>query len=52
QFGLKDAVPVSTPMEPGLHLSRKHHAPTSDDTISLMARTPYRSLVGSLMYLA
>jgi hypothetical protein len=52
QFGLKDAVPVSTPMEPGLQLSRKHHAPTTSDEKTLMARTPYRSLVGSLMYLA
>lgn len=52
QFGLKDAVPVSTPMDPGLQLSRKLHMPSTDDEHHLMSRTPYRSLVGSLMYLA
>jgi hypothetical protein len=52
QFGLKDAVPVSTPMESGLHLSRRTHAPSNDAQRELMSRTPYRSLVGSLMYLA
>jgi hypothetical protein len=41
QFGLQDAVPVSTPMEPGLQLSRKHHAPTTSDKKTLMACTPY-----------
>jgi hypothetical protein len=29
QFGLKDAVPVSTPMESGLYLSRRTHAPSN-----------------------
>ena len=52
QFGLKDAVPVSIPMEPGLHLSRRDHSPRTDAERELMTRTPYRSLVGSLMYLA
>lgn len=52
QFGLSTAVPVSTPMETGLHLSRRTHAPSTDAQRDLMARTPYRSLVGSLMYLA
>jgi hypothetical protein len=52
QFGLKDAAPITTPMEPGLHLSRRLHAPSSDTERDLMARTPYRSLVGSLMYVA
>lgn len=52
QFGLQDAVPVLTPMEPGLHLSRRDHSPRNDAERDLMARTPYRSLVGLLMYLA
>lgn len=52
QFGLKDAVPVSVPMDPGLHLSRRDHSPRSDAERELMTRTPYRSLIGSLMYLA
>jgi hypothetical protein len=52
QFGLKDASPVSTPMETGLHLSRRTHAPSTDAQRELMSRTPYRSLIGSLMYLA
>jgi hypothetical protein len=52
QFGLKDAIPVSTPMEAGLHLSCRNHAPSTDDQRELMSRTPYQSLVGSLMYLA
>lgn len=52
QFGLSTAVPVSTPMETGLHLSRRTHDPATDAQCDLMAHTPYRSLVGSLMYLA
>jgi hypothetical protein len=52
QFGLKDAVPISTPMEPGLQLSHKYHAPTTSNEQTLMACTPYRLLVRSLMYLA
>jgi hypothetical protein len=39
-------------MEPGLHLSHKDHTPSSDEECDLMARTPYRSLIRSLMYLA
>lgn len=52
QFGLKDAVPCAVPMEPGLRLSRRDHSPKTDVERELMSRTPYRSLVGSLMYLA
>jgi hypothetical protein len=39
-------------MEPGLHLSHRTHCPANDDERELMSRTPYRSLIGSLMYLA
>ncbi|KIK33605.1 hypothetical protein CY34DRAFT_56835, partial [Suillus luteus UH-Slu-Lm8-n1] len=52
QFGLKDAVPCTVPMEPGLRLSRRDHSPRNDNERDLMSRTPYRSLVGSLMYLS
>jgi hypothetical protein len=52
QFGLKDAVPCAVPMEPGLRLSRRDHSPRNDTERDLMTRTPYRSLVGSLMYLS
>lgn len=52
QFDLKDAVPVSTPMESSLHLSCCTHAPSNDAQRELMSHTPYRSLIGSLMYLA
>lgn len=51
QFGLSNAIPISTPMEPGLHLSRKDHAPSSDEERDIMAQTPYCSLVSSIMYL-
>lgn len=51
QFGLQDAIPVTVPMEPGLHLSRHDHSPRTDTERKLMSRTPYRSLIGSLMYL-
>jgi hypothetical protein len=52
QFGLKDAIPVSTPMETGLHLSHHTHSPSTDAEHDLMSHTPYCSLVGSLMFLA
>jgi hypothetical protein len=52
QFGLKDAVPVSIPMDPGLHLLHHDHSPCTDADHELMSRIPYRSLIGSLMYLA
>lgn len=39
-------------MEPGLRLSRRDHSPRNDTEWELMSHTLYRSLVGSLMYLA
>lgn len=50
-FRLSNAHPVSTPMEPGLKLSCLIGPSTAEEQ-QLMDHTPYRSLVGSLMYLA
>ena len=53
QFGQSDAHPVSTPMVQGLIIRRPDPTlPVSTDITSWMTHTPYRSLVGSLMYLA
>ena len=43
--------PVSTPLDPGLRLS-KDQAPQTDSERSEMSRVPYSQLVGALMYLA
>lgn len=51
QFGLSDAHPITIPMDPGLRLSRPTTAPTPAEQLSLSC-LPYRSLVGSLMYVA
>ena len=51
QFGLTDAHPVAIPFESG-HYLLKDPSPRSDDEHATMSRTPYRELVGSLMYLA
>ena len=52
-FGQAEAYPISTPMDSNVQLRR----PTSDESLSAselsaLAELPYRSLVGSLMYLA
>ena len=53
QFGQSDAHPVLTPMVQGLMICHPDPTlPVSMDITSWMTRTPYRSLVGSLMYLA
>ena len=53
EFGQSDARPVDTPMVTGLQLRRPDKsAPTPADIAHWMDRTPYRRLVGSLMYLA
>jgi hypothetical protein len=50
---MADANPVETPMVPGLQLRRPDKStPLSPAEAQWFARTPYRSLVGSLMYLA
>jgi hypothetical protein len=43
--------PVSTPMEPGLHLTHDQ-SPESQEDKDEMAKIPYAHAVGSLMYLA
>ena len=51
EFGLTDARHVDTPMVPGLQLRRPDKtAPIPSEVADWIERTPYRSLVGSLMY--
>ncbi|KAJ2945210.1 hypothetical protein O0L34_g9279 [Tuta absoluta] len=45
KFGMTDAIPVSTPMEPGMKLT----IPDKDDE---KPDLPYQQLIGSLMYIA
>jgi hypothetical protein len=53
QFGQVDAHPVDTPMVTGLQLRRPDKAAYTPPEVEAWAkRTPYRSLVGSLMYIA
>ena len=48
---MQDCKPVSTPLNPGLHLSTSM-SPQNDAEASEMQQVPYISVVGSLMYLA
>lgn len=52
QFGQKAATPLSLPMDPGLKLRRVDRSTLSHDEINTLQKTPYRSLVGCLLYLA
>lgn len=53
QFGQTDAHPVDTPMVAGLQIVRPDKTlPTPSHVSAWSARTPYRSLVGTLNYLA
>jgi transposase InsO family protein len=53
QFNQTDAHPVETPMVQGLQLRRPDTSlPISSEVARWTERTPYRSLVGSLMYIA
>ena len=52
QFGQADATPLSIPMSPGLKLRRANPDTLSTDDRLSLSRLPYRSLVGSLLYLA
>ncbi|GLB33225.1 putative protein with domain of unknown function (DUF4219) [Lyophyllum shimeji] len=52
QFGQKDATPLSLPMDPGQKLRRGDRSELSEADKEQLARTPYRSLVGALLYLA
>ncbi|EGO04984.1 hypothetical protein SERLA73DRAFT_82563, partial [Serpula lacrymans var. lacrymans S7.3] len=51
RFGMKDCKPVSTPMDPGLRLTKDMSPKTSSDA-ALMKDIPYLAAVGALMYLA
>jgi hypothetical protein len=53
QFGQVDAHPVDTPLPVGLQIVRPDKStPVSEHLASWMQRTPYRSLIGTLNYLA
>jgi hypothetical protein len=56
QFGQADTDPISTPMDPLVAQSLTRPSPSdpplSDTATYELARLPYRSLIGSLMYLA
>ena len=53
QFNQRDTHTSDTPMVPGVQLRRPDKtAPTSPEITNWTERTPYRSLVGSLMYVA
>ena len=50
QYGMSDCKPVSTPMLPGLSLTKEMGAKSEDESKHL--KGTYISAVGSLMYLA
>lgn len=49
KYNMQDSHPVKTPMDPNQKLSNEF-APTTKEEIAEMSRTPYREVVGSLMY--
>lgn len=51
RFNMTQAHPVSTPMDPGLLLSKKL-SPQTEHEREVMKNIPYMSAVGALMYLA
>ncbi|KAE8879493.1 hypothetical protein PF005_g23034 [Phytophthora fragariae] len=51
KFGQENAKPCLTPLEPGVHLAKVDEPQTEEDKAEMKSK-PYRSLVGSLMYLA
>ncbi|KAJ3991368.1 hypothetical protein F5050DRAFT_1540731, partial [Lentinula boryana] len=51
EFNMQDAKPVSTPMDPGVTLS-KDDCPKTPEEIEEMRNIPYMSAVGSLLFLA
>ena len=50
RFNMEGCKPVSTPLELGHHLDSSQQ-PVADDDKEKMANIPYRSAIGSLMYL-
>lgn len=51
RFGMADCKPVSTPMDPGLRLTRDH-SPQTREEAAQMRSIDYQGAVGALMYLA
>jgi hypothetical protein len=51
RYGMTECKPVSTPMNPGIALT-KDMGPKSENELQEMQTIPYLSAVGSLMYLA
>ena len=52
QFGQQDAYPAKTPMDPGLKLRRPNQSELTSHDKEELAKYPYRSLVGCLLYLS
>lgn len=50
RYEMVDCKPASTPLEPDVKLSEED-GPVTDQEKEEMARIPYQSVVGSLMYL-
>ncbi|KAJ3540638.1 hypothetical protein NMY22_g4216 [Coprinellus aureogranulatus] len=51
-FGQTDAYPTSIPMDPGLKLRRPNKSSLTAEELAWIAKTPFRSLIGMLLYLA
>lgn len=51
KFGMDNCKPISTPLEPNQKLTKEDKPTTREEALS-MQRTPYRELIGSLIYLA
>ncbi|KAH0581202.1 hypothetical protein H2248_012654 [Termitomyces sp. 'cryptogamus'] len=52
QFGQTNATPLTLPMESGLKLRRFDRSSLPQDEIDALEKTPHRSLVGCLLYVA
>lgn len=52
QFGISDAHPITTPMDPSITLSRNEQMTLLDSDKSSLGVIPYRPLIRCLMYLA
>jgi hypothetical protein len=51
RFGFTNASPVSTPLDPGVHLDASM-SPSTPEEVEFMKTVPYINAVGALMYLA
>jgi hypothetical protein len=51
KFGQENAKPSLTPLEPGVQLTKADEPQTDEDKATMKSK-PFRSLIGSLMYLA